>query len=102
MKPRPLLVLLACLPALAAAQSLRCASKIINEGTSQVKVAALCGQPTNIEHQSAVGGFVNGVPVAGDVQVEIWTYNFGPNKLLQRIRFENGIVVKIDSLGYGF
>jgi hypothetical protein len=40
--------------------------------------------------------------VAGDVQVEIWTYNFGPNKLLQRIRFENGIVVKIDSLGYGF
>jgi hypothetical protein len=33
---------------------------------------------------------------------EVWTYNFGPSRLMQRIRFENGVVVKIESLGYGF
>jgi hypothetical protein len=34
--------------------------------------------------------------------VEIWTYNFGPSRLMQRIRFENGVAVKIESLGYGY
>jgi Protein of unknown function (DUF2845) len=96
-----IVVLLSCAPALAGAQSLRCGSKIIDEGTDQVKVAALCGQPTQIERR---GPIFNGQAVDGvsDIQVEVWTYNFGPNKFMQRIRFENGVVVKIDSLGYGF
>lgn len=34
--------------------------------------------------------------------VEIWTYNFGPNQLMERVRIENGLVVQIDSLGYGY
>jgi hypothetical protein len=34
--------------------------------------------------------------------VEVWIYNFGPNKLMQRIRFEDGVVVRIESLGYGY
>jgi Protein of unknown function (DUF2845) len=38
----------------------------------------------------------------GEMAVETWIYNFGPNRLMQSIRFENGVVVKIDSLGYGF
>jgi hypothetical protein len=96
-----LIVLLLFTPALATAQSMRCGSKIIDEGTDQVKVAALCGQPTLVERR---GPLFNGQPLDGvsDIQVEVWTYNFGPNKFMQRIRFENGVVVKIDSLGYGF
>ncbi len=37
-----------------------------------------------------------------EIPVEIWTYNFGPQRLMQRIRFENGVIVKMESLGYGF
>lgn len=34
--------------------------------------------------------------------VETWIYNFGPDRLIQSIRFENGVVVRIESLGYEF
>ena len=37
-----------------------------------------------------------------EIIVEIWTYNLGPNKLMRQIRFEDGIVVDIDTLGYGY
>jgi uncharacterized protein YvpB len=37
-----------------------------------------------------------------EIPVEVWTYNFGPHRLMQRVRFENDVVVRIESLGYGF
>ena len=93
------MVILALLPTLALGQSMRCGSKLITEGTSQAKVAALCGQPAQVVHPPAYEGVV---PGASDVQEEIWTYNLGPNKLMPRIWFRNGIVANIDSVGYGY
>jgi hypothetical protein len=109
--------LLACLPLSALGQSLQCGEKLITNGTSQAEVAARCGQPTQIEHQAIYGetgtalgpaatplGVLPpiGVRAGAETPVEVWTYNFGPSRLMQRIRFENGVVVKIESLGYGF
>ncbi len=37
-----------------------------------------------------------------EMPVELWTYNFGPNKFMRRIRFEDGLVVEIETLGYGY
>jgi len=91
--------ILAFIPALALGQSMRCGSKLITEGVSQAKVAALCGQPVQVVHPPAYDG---AVPGASDVEEEIWIYNFGPNKLMQRIRFRNGIVATIGSVGYGY
>jgi hypothetical protein len=99
-----------CFPVVAGAQSIVCDGKIINEGISQAEVAAKCGTPAQVDHSSEYhGGAVvsGGQPnlIAGsstEVQIEIWTYNFGPNKLMQRIRFEDGRVVRIESMGYGF
>ncbi len=34
--------------------------------------------------------------------VEIWTYNFGPYKLMREIRFVDGRVEDIETLGYGY
>ncbi len=35
--------------------------------------------------------------------IEVWTYNFGPDRLMQRIQFDaDGRVASIESLGYGF
>jgi hypothetical protein len=108
--------LIACLPLSALGQSLRCGEKLITIGTAQVEVAARCGQPTQIEHQTIYGekaavgaappGMIPLPPVGAragtETSVELWTYNFGPTRLMQRIRFENGVVTQIESLGYGF
>jgi hypothetical protein len=101
---------LAIVPTLAAAQSVVCAGKIINEGVTQVEVAAECGTPAQVDHRTrSVGATVAGgtqpTYIAGsseDVQVDIWSYNFGSNKLMQRIWFEDGRVTRVESLGYGF
>ena len=37
-----------------------------------------------------------------EIPVEVWLYNFGPDKLMQQVRFEDGRVVKIESLDYGY
>jgi len=100
---------LSCVPALAMAQSIRCGTKIIGVGTTRGEITAKCGEPTQVEHKVAYTGtsistgrqtsLTSGVTV--EVQIEIWTYNFGPNKLMQRVQLEDGIVVRIESLGYG-
>jgi hypothetical protein len=38
------------------------------------------------------------VPVA----VEFWTYNLGRQKLMRRLRLEDGLVVEIETLGHGY
>ena len=37
-----------------------------------------------------------------EVIVEEWVYNFGPRRLMRRLRFENGILRDIDTLRDGF
>ena len=114
------IALVMCFPLSAAAESLRCGEALIAEGTTQAEVAARCGQPSQIQRQTLYsegaaalrGGAPpgNGPPVlpgvvtrsGSEMAVETWIYNFGPNRLMQSIRFENGVVVKIESLGYGF
>ena len=124
--PIKVLALIACLPLSAGAQSLQCGQALIRVGTTKAEVSARCGQPAQAEHQSIYGESATGMPgglaprVPGgplppgavlpgtgersgtEIPIEVWTYNFGPSRLMQRIRFENGVVVKIESLGYGF
>jgi hypothetical protein len=92
-------LVLALVPALALGQSMRCGSKLVTQGMSQAKVAALCGQPVQVVHSPAYEGVAAG---ASDVQEEIWVYNFGPNRFMQRIRFRDGVVTKVSSVGYGY
>jgi Protein of unknown function (DUF2845) len=68
----------------------------------------VCGQPAQISRFMADGvtgsvrAGVRPQDTSGETQVEIWTFNFGPNQLMQRVRVENGVVVKIESLSYGY
>jgi len=90
--------------------ALRCGSKLIVEGDRKIDVLASCGEPTLIEQPAAVGRSVarNGVhgrvsaAVVGPSSVEIWTYNFGPRRFMQLIRFNHGRVVEITSLDHGY
>jgi len=102
----PLLVLI-CTPALAFSQSLRCAGKIVNEGTTSQELARLCGEPAQVEHKTIyndVSANTSRVRASSstEIHVEMWIYNFGPNRLMQRIWIQDGVVTQIESMGrYG-
>jgi hypothetical protein len=113
-----LLILLLTEPALA----LRCGNRVITDGDPMIKVKKYCGDPDVVQQRSIVRSGIprsssrvddSDAPTQDDellirdrsyveVLVEDWTYNFGPNKLMRLIRFENGVVRKIEQLGYGF
>ena len=106
--PALVIGLLACSPAFAA---LRCGAKIVTEGDPSSEVAAKCGEPADVIRMSSIYRrpvvWIHGRPrFLGEdyieVQVEAWLYNFGPNKLMRRVRFENGLVAEIETLGYGY
>jgi len=71
---------------------------------------AFCGKPAQVDRSTSYIGGATRSPgerneAAGattEIQVEIRTYNFGPDALMERLRFENGIVVDIQTLGYGY
>jgi hypothetical protein len=112
------LLLFAATPALA----FRCGNRIVSEGDHYSKVLKYCGEPVGVQERviyregrtrprfRAEGP--NGLPYDQEVlqyersyvevMVEEWTYNFGPRRLMQLVRFENGFVVELDRLGYGY
>jgi len=94
----------------ASADGLRCGSKLVTTGDPRAKVRQFCGEPTDVQTRSIlrrpVFGFGGRVYSYGDgyveVPVEIWTYNFGPYKLMREIRFVDGRIEDIETLGYGY
>jgi len=100
------LLLLTSIPA--AADSMRCGSKLIVEEDSIEKVLYYCGEPASksrtwIVRQPRyyVGSNEYAFPGEEDVPVDLWTYDLGPNKLMMRLRFVAGKLENIESLGYG-
>src|SRR5690606_19532087 len=100
--------LLAAAPALA---TMRCGNKLIVDGATRSEVAAKCGEPTEVATMRSVFRrpviWSRGRPyyIGEDfieIPVESWLYNFGPNKFMRRVIFEDGIVVEIETLGYGY
>jgi hypothetical protein len=92
----------------ARSDSMRCGSRIVKDGDTMEKVLAVCGEPsirnrTWIQRppQYELGGWTYSFPGTEDVPVDSWTYDFGPNKLMQRVRFVAGQVESIVTLGKG-
>jgi Protein of unknown function (DUF2845) len=96
-----LLALITLVPQIGTAQTLSCGATIINEGVTKAVVLAKCGTPTQAGDRTGAEAPAIGEvtpPSSGD---EVWTYNFGPSKLMQRIWFQDGVVTRVESLGYG-
>ena len=82
----------------------------IGRGMDGDVVDASRGEPSDVQTRSILrrpSYFLNGrYYYYGDamveVPVEIWTYNFGPYKLMRRVRFVDGLVEEIETLGYGY
>jgi hypothetical protein len=105
------LLLLVGVVATAPAHAFRCGTRLVHEGDTRSQVLAKCGDPTETIEQAPIFRrpvfWVRGRPfhfghdfVA--VAVESWIYNLGPHKLMRRVRFEDGLVVEIETLGYGY
>ncbi len=98
------------------AHALRCGSKLVKEGMSESEVIALCGEPAErrdlglrqVPYVDRHGkrGLLGRPSIDGyfveDIRVTQLVYNFGPRKLMQRLRFENSVLVEIEAIGYGY
>ncbi len=83
---------------------------------SESEVIALCGEPAERRDlglrrvpyvdRSGGGGLLGRPSFDGyfieDVRVTQLVYNLGPRKLMQRLRFENSVLVEIEAIGYGY
>ena len=111
--------LLAAVFASAPAHAFRCGSKIVATDMHEAQVRAACGAPTTMRHIGRTlrninvpitrrhgGGWTSrhfpGYGFAQEVIVTEYVYNFGPRKLMRRLIFEGGVLVTIESLGYGY
>ena len=94
----------------ASADGMRCGSKLMTTGDPRAKVLQFCGEPADVQTRSILRrptfDFGGRIYSYGDgfveVPVEIWTYNFGPDKLMRQIRFVDGRIEDIETLGYGY
>ena len=94
----------------AAADSFRCGSRLITDGDSTDKVEALCGPPSSIQRHEILARryhWFRGRPYYSSlepepIQVEYWTYNLGSRKLMRRLKFEDGLLVDIETLSHGY
>jgi hypothetical protein len=90
------------IPSLAAADSMRCGSRIVKDEDSMEKVLAVCGEPVARERtwiqrapQYEWGGTEYSFPGREDVPVDLWTYDFGSSRLKMRVRF---VAEKVQSI----
>lgn len=96
------------LPQVASADSFRCGSKIIGQGDTIERVLQYCGEPTEksrtwLRRQPRFEYGGQEIPFEGteDVPVDLWTYDFGPNRLMRRVRFIAGKVDSVETLEHG-
>ena len=108
--------------------ALFCGSAIISEGDYKHEVLRKCGEPVAVEEQVVYETIyvdpyshphhrrplrkdfphsLHGVPVGPriltvPVHIEIWTYNFGPHRLMYRLHMVEGVLRDIRTLGYGY
>ncbi len=107
------------------AQALRCEHELVSDQASFSEVSRICGPPTdaqqwieyrivpvapyyhspsfqgrrnpNRDHRSA---YVK--PIVIPVNIEEWTYNFGPTRFIHVLRFEQGHLKSIGTSGRGY
>jgi hypothetical protein len=109
MKAFALLLVLTLAPLAAQAEGMRCRNALITRGDNLLRVQHECGTPTYAS-QYVIYGFrpvFSGLPgVYADesvpITVEEWTYNLGPTRFMRKLRFENGELVSIETLEYGY
>ena len=100
----------------ASADNIRCQNRLVSTGSTKYDVQALCGAPDATERRTerrlvrrqittrcadAVTWCTSYIEDSVDVPVEEWTYDFGTQRFLQYLTFEDGKLLNVRSGGYG-
>ena len=107
-----LLIPVLVLPLRGDAATLRCGSQIASDGASKSDVLMRCGEPAARDSHTEVDAEKTrqrdnekGTSTSREhvvyKTIDEWTYNFGPNRLLQVAVFENGKLIDVRSGNYG-
>lgn len=102
------------------AAAFRCGTRLVKDGMHEQQVVALCGEPTSRHH---VGYALRGLDLGArrhvspgwtashfpgygiftaEVVITEFIYNLGPRKLMRRLVFEGGYLVRIETMGRGY
>ena len=90
----------------AAAEDFWCGDRIISNGMTTGQVLAACGKPVEVRvrpsghHHHYINGYAN--DEIYDPPGELWTYNFGSSRLMQRLLFVNGVLAETTTLSFGY
>jgi hypothetical protein len=84
----------------AEADSFRCPNGgIVSSGDNQSIVAMKCDTPTyKLSRIETESGYKGATIV---INVEEWTYNEGPDRLVHILTFRNGVLFSIQTAGFG-
>lgn len=84
------------------ADSFRCPStkQIVSEGMNQYEVESKCGAPSGKHSVNASRKLTDGTVVTETIGEE-WTYDFGPEQFLRKLRFDNGVLTSVTTGGKG-
>ena len=89
-------------------RALECEGRLVSMGASPWDVQAICGDPVQVSDTIEVvlkpvydpqGRVAGHLPVG--VPKQVWTYNFGPSRLVYILTFLEGALIKIETGGYG-
>jgi hypothetical protein len=93
----------------ASAQYLRCGSDVVAVGDRKFDLLQKCGEPAlresrtqerSVKVRDPGGRTLREIEIT--VEVEDWTYNFGPHRFYYVVRMEDGRIVGIESGGRGY
>ncbi len=96
---RALVVIATLFPVVALADDgFRCGNRIVSVGEPAAQVRNKCGAPASVDrHEEAYREGGSGAKIS----VELWTYDFGPSSFIRVLRFENGVLRRVDTGDYG-
>jgi hypothetical protein len=76
----------------------RCGTKLVDIGDRTHKVLYKCVEP---DYKDAYQQISPLYPYPAE-QIDVWTYNLGSNQFMRELIFRNGILHRINKLGYGY
>ena len=102
----------------ARADSLSCQGRIVSTGDSRYQVKAVCGEPDDVvqrvEYRTVRGRVAGPCTRSGgkvvcsdtreqvvEVVIDEWTYDFGRNRFIEYLTFEQGKLVAVRAGSYG-
>lgn len=99
-----LLFLLLILCAATPAHAMRCNGRLVQIGDHASQARQRCGEPYWIDRYSdwLILGEYGPLEQRVERNVEVWYYNFGSNRFLQRLVFRDDRLQHEENLGYGF